>query len=190
VDAGLRHEATLNRAVTAFETLVEKLKQACNLRFNMIDISTDGRRDITLSNRAMLNSGVTLVLIFDDEIADAFNIPRQRSFIFNLETIRSYTLKLPEPGLDILDRHSPLTLISVGIGQAKSWLEGRGYVPLTAVRYRGGKIMSTGAVINVNQSHVTFEMVTSGGERVVLDRAVNLDLMLKFSRMPQPAALQ
>jgi hypothetical protein len=179
-DEGARSDATLNRAVTATETLAEQLKLSCNLKFNMLDVNTDGRLEMIISNRAVVGSGVTLVIIFDDEMSDAFSMPRQRQHIFNLGTIRSYYIRIPNYKQDPLERYHPMSMVSVGFGEAKSWVEGRGYVPLTAILRDKDTILSEGALFNVNQSHLTFEFLDSSGQRIAFEQDMQLDLLLKF----------
>ena len=182
LDGGVRADANVHTAITAFEALAEKVKQYCNFKFNMIDVSSDGKQEMTMTNRAVIGSGVTIVIIFDNEISDVFDMPRRRSHIFNLETIRSYYFKFPDPQIDPLTRYYPMSLISVEVGEAKSWIEGRGYVPLTAVMRDKRTMISTGAAFNVNQSHLTFDFIDSSGEKIVFQQDLQLDLLLKFVR--------
>jgi hypothetical protein len=187
LDQGTRAEATLSVAMTALDAMLETLKSLLHLKYQMIDVTTNGKDEIVLTNRALPGSGSAIILILDDEMADAFDYPRQRSLIFYMDTVRSYSISVPSSTLDPFKDSYPVSMISQGTGPVTSWIEGLGYANLLGVMRESGErkaIESEGTVFSVNQTDLTLQFKDSSRNDVVFKNDHQLDLMMKFTRVP------
>jgi hypothetical protein len=184
-DDGNRSAASLGTAVTALETMLETVKFELNLRYQLIDVATDGQEEIVLSNKPLVGTGCTIILIMDDEMSEAFQLPRQRSFIFYIDAPRSYSFRVPSAAPDPFKGCYPVTVVSQGFGPVVSWVEGLGYVNLFGVLREGGDrkaVESEGSEFDVNQTFLTLQFLDSARQPVVFAAEHQLDLMMKFTR--------
>jgi hypothetical protein len=187
LDQGLRAEASFERATTAFEAMLESLKAELNLTYQMIDVTTEGDGSIVLTNRALPGSGATLIIVMDDEMAEAFDFPRQRSLIFYLDTVRSYTVKVPNARADPWQNRYPISLISLGTAPVTSYVEELGFVNLFGILRESGErkpIESEGGLFHSHETFLTLQFRDSSRNLVAFKHNVQLDLMMRFVRSP------
>jgi hypothetical protein len=178
-----RDEATLSKAVTALEELLEEVRVGCGLHYNMLDVATDGISEITLSNRVYEGAATTVVLTLNDQMATAFNFPLQRNMTFNLAVQRSYTFKITSGIQDPFANKYPVSAIAYGVGDSKSWVEGLGYACIFCVMREREPLISDGVLLSVNQTYLTLQFLDSGRNKIVFANDAQLDLCLKFKRI-------
>jgi hypothetical protein len=193
--------------VLGIEGLLEDIRYRLNYAANLIEVSVN-RNDperIYLSNRVVSDVepeqvelgaqqpepprdfSTKLHIQFGPELSQALGVAATQLFAFDLEVPRTYSFKLKGGGgdqnSDPFSGLYPLTMISQSLGQAHSYVEGLGYVPLMAVIHDQTRpIYSKGFEFETDGINLTIEFYDRAMQKIIFQEDMELILLIEFQR--------
>jgi hypothetical protein len=170
----------------------------CNLQQNPLEVFPveqtlpSGKHSsyLLLKNRKVENSSALLTFNMSNELLQAFRMPLNRKMIFFLNDVRSYKLQTDgNKRTDPFRNLYPVTIVCKDSGEASSWVEGRGYVPLLAVMNDAGTektVDSESTDFEVDTSSLTLEFLDYASRVITFQRDVILHVLFKFKPIIPP----
>jgi hypothetical protein len=191
--------ASTRDIVVGLEGLLEDLRYRTNYATNLIEVSINNRdpEKLYLSNRVVTDVNLQgqdtprdystkLHLQFGPDLCKALGIKDTQVFSFDVEVPRTYSFKLKGGGdqdSDPFQGRYPLTMISQSMGQAHSYIEGLGYIPLMAVIHDQKRpIYSRGFEFETDNFNLTIEFYDKAMQKITFEEDLELILLIEFQR--------
>jgi hypothetical protein len=179
---------TTESAVLALNVIFEDVARVCNLKHNLMEatVNKTNPSQVLVRNRAMETSKVTLWFRFDAQTAPVFDVSTLTLAAFPLALSRTVTFEMMGGKQDPLKGKGPVTVVAHGYGDAKSWIEGRGYVTVVGVyddRKQTFYSVDLGLPFQTDQTVLTLEFLDSTSDPIKFTHDVHAHLILNFSRV-------
>lgn len=178
---GLNVPVNLTEAVNHLTLLLEQARIAAGLTMNLIDVVAGTGNTIYLTNRVFPEGGVSLTLFFPIQVSRALGLRDMQVLNFNFDVVRTFELNVKDKVPDPFQGRYPVHAVMCGFGEANSYLEGVGTVPIFATLIEGRKKpLSDGAVIQNDRTYLTLEFRDREGERIAFQDAYVISMLLNF----------
>jgi hypothetical protein len=179
--------ATPEGAVLALTELFEESARVCNLKHNLMEasVSKTNRNHVVVKNRTLEGAKTTLWLRFDDRTASVFDVTPRALMAFPLALPRTVTFEMQAGRQDPLKGRGPVTVVAHGYGDAKSWIQGRGYVTVLGVldEKKGFYTLDLGLLFHTDQTVLKLEFLDNTFQPIQFAHDVHAHLILNFSRV-------
>jgi hypothetical protein len=170
------------------DLLLRQTSTYCNFNLdNLVSVSIVGQNTIRISNTILSNTTrIVLRVTLNEPVTRALGWPKNFPLRFPLNVATQYDFNFTEPSSDIFAGLYPVTVLLEGYGEAKHYIEGRGYSSVLGVLRENQPPMWEPVIFETDYYNMRISFVDFASKLISFVNKSELNMIMHFETM-EPA---